>query len=325
MKRLCVFAHWDRDNIIDDYCLYYLKALREIADYVIFVSDSDIEKSGCSKEVQPEIKKLDGLADYVITGRHGEYDFGSYKRGFLLAEEKGLEFDELIWANDSCYGPFYPLEPIFRKMEKKKYDFWGMTKNPCGICVKKGADKVCFYPHLQSCFLVFKPCVFNSSVFRNFVNGIKKEKRKNDVVIKYEMGLYKSLKKAGFKSGVFINAYSHTENSLLTRWDKLVQKYGFPFLKTAIAKNGSYWTGEVKDWDKIFTSGTGYPAELIRKHSQRVLNLYENKYEKMNLYRKVRFRILFHSPLEIRFCVIYLEKHLFKVLNTLCFNKLKKF
>ena len=28
MKRVCVFAHWDKDNIIDDYVIYYLKALK---------------------------------------------------------------------------------------------------------------------------------------------------------------------------------------------------------------------------------------------------------------------------------------------------------
>ena len=34
MKRLCVFAHWDRDNIIDDYVIYYLKALKEASGFL---------------------------------------------------------------------------------------------------------------------------------------------------------------------------------------------------------------------------------------------------------------------------------------------------
>ena len=120
MKRLCVFAHWDRDNIIDEYVIYYLKALREVCQTIIFVSDSDLDPN--------ELTKLNEVADYKIAQRHGEYDFGSYKRGFLLAKEKALDFDELIFANDSCYGPLFPLKPIFDKMATQKCDFWGMTE-----------------------------------------------------------------------------------------------------------------------------------------------------------------------------------------------------
>ena len=105
MKRLCVFAHWDRDNIIDEYVIFYLKALNSVCDYTIFVSDCDLDIS--------ETNKLNGIADYIIAQKHGEYDFGSYKRGFNLAKEKELEFEELLFVNDSCYGPFFPLEPIF--------------------------------------------------------------------------------------------------------------------------------------------------------------------------------------------------------------------
>ena len=42
MKRLCVFAHWDRDNIIDDYVIYYLKALKQVVSTLVFVSDCDL-------------------------------------------------------------------------------------------------------------------------------------------------------------------------------------------------------------------------------------------------------------------------------------------
>ena len=127
MKRLCVFAHWDRDNIIDRYVIYYLKALREVCQTIIFVSDSDLDSK--------ELSKLDGIADYKIAGRHGEYDFGSYKRGFSLIQNSGLDFDELLWVNDSCYGPFYSLKSLFEKMEKEKCDFWGLTEwNFCPVC-----------------------------------------------------------------------------------------------------------------------------------------------------------------------------------------------
>ena len=69
-----VFAHYDKYNSIQEYVLYYLKELRKVADTIIFVSDSNLPES--------EISKVQPLVKLVIATPHGEYDFGSYKRGF---------------------------------------------------------------------------------------------------------------------------------------------------------------------------------------------------------------------------------------------------
>ena len=73
--RSAVFAHYDRDNHIEPYVVHYLRELKKITDSIVFVSDSNLNNS--------ELKKLDGIADKTIAERHGEYDFGSYKRGYL--------------------------------------------------------------------------------------------------------------------------------------------------------------------------------------------------------------------------------------------------
>ncbi len=317
MKRLCVFAHWDRDSIIDDYVIYYLKALKEVCETIIFVSDCNLDSN--------ETNKLNNIADFVLAQTHGEYDFGSYKRGFLLAKEKSLQFEELLFVNDSCYGPFYPLKPIFEEMENKKCDFWGMTQNRYGITnFEESPTKPSIAPHIQSYFILFKQSVFNSDIFKNFINSIKAENAKNDVVTNNEVGLSQLLYKNGFKIAVFINKYRFIHNCLIEKWDKLIAQDNFPFLKTAIIKNGLYFTGEVNGWEKVITQ-TNYPIKLIKQHSERVKNLFENKYSNMNAYRKIRFNLLKNAPLEIRFFVINIERSLYKILNTLCCNKLKKF
>lgn len=317
MKRVCVFAHYDRDNIIDDYVIYYLNALKDVAETIIFVSDCDLE--------QKETAKLNGIADYIIAQKHGEYDFGSYKRGFLLAKDKGLEFDELIFANDSVYGPFYPLKPIFEKMEKKKCDWWGMTKNSYGMKEQKLVYKPKWEPHIQSYFIVFSKKVFTNDVFEAFMLKIKHENKKEDIITKYEVGLSKYLNKNGFKSSVYIDRYWFVHNCMSVKWDEMIKKYNFPFLKTTIIKNGFYFMGEVIGWEDVIRNSSAYPIELINKNSQRLKDLYENKYSKLNLYRKIRFRMLIHCPPEIRYLIILFEKYTFIVLNTICFHKLKKF
>lgn len=264
MKRVCVFAHYDRDNIIDDYVIYYLNALKDVAETIIFVSDCDLE--------QKETAKLNGIANYIIAQKHGEYDFGSYKRGFLLAKDKGLEFDELIFANDSVYGPFYPLKPIFEKMEKKKCDWWGMTKDYCGI--RKVND--CLYdkyePHIQSYFLVFKSDVFNSVQFIEFINSIKKCDDKVSIIIAYEQGLSKILKKAGFVSKSYVNTFLHYNNLVVFHWKEMLEKHNFPFLKISIPKNGLLFWGKQYGYEEIISKKWNYPVIFIKNNVNRLQN-----------------------------------------------------
>ena len=49
MNRICIFAHYDKDNIVDDYVIYYLNALKKDFSKIIFVSDSDLPESETSK------------------------------------------------------------------------------------------------------------------------------------------------------------------------------------------------------------------------------------------------------------------------------------
>jgi lipopolysaccharide biosynthesis protein len=110
-KRITIFAHFDKDNVIDDYVIFYLKELKKISEKIIFVSACDL--------ATVEKNKLDGICEVVIAQNHKEYDFGSYKRGFHYFIENSFDCDEIIFANDSCYGPLYPLKEVFDKMDKE--------------------------------------------------------------------------------------------------------------------------------------------------------------------------------------------------------------
>ena len=106
-NRVAIFAHFDKNNRIQDYVIYYLRELNKVIDKIIFVSDSNISVEELDK-IQPYVK-------HAIVGRHGEYDFGSYKRGFIYAKTNNFLKNcyELIFCNDSCYGPLYPFEDVF--------------------------------------------------------------------------------------------------------------------------------------------------------------------------------------------------------------------
>lgn len=261
--RTAIFAHFDKDNVIDDYVIYYLNALKKVAQKIIFVSDCNLSPA--------ETDKLKNITDEIIANPHGEYDFGSYKRGFLFAQENNLldETDELIFANDSCYGPFCSLEKVFEKMDSKTCDFWGITQSRFGYR-KKG-----FNPtrkrqlHLQSYFFVLKKKVFLSETFKNFINSIKKQNDKSNVITCYELGLSKTLMDEGFIAESFIEDFDNSFNASICFWDKLISEKNMPFLKCSIPRLGNLRYVICDNYEKIVANVSDYPLELIRKNVKR--------------------------------------------------------
>jgi len=257
LKRLAIFAHWDQYNVIENYVVYYLKNLKDITEKIIFVSDCDLPAS--------EIDKIKDYADVSICKKHGEYDFGSYKRGFQYAREKNLleDVDEVIFANDSCYAPMFPFEIMFKKMDAQTVDYWGASKNYFGIKHGEEHPLETNEPHIQSYFLVFKKDVFTSDCFNNFIDSIKKENDKTDVIINYELGITRTLNNSGFRGSAYSPDYPLIHNSSIVLWDRLI-KDGHPFIKTSVLR---YKNSEVVFpflWDCFLKVQTKYPVKYIK-------------------------------------------------------------
>lgn len=184
--RVAVFASYSGDGSLPPQVEPYLKGLRPFVERIVVVCDNPI---GPIRRTA-----LAGLADHVIAERHGEYDFGSYKRGVAWARQAGWldEADDLILCNDSCFGPIGSFAPIFERMDARHLDFWGAT------------DSQEIHPHLQSYFVVFTWHVFQSQTFRDFMSGITKQPNVQEVIKKYEIGMTKTLDAAGFKRGAMV-------------------------------------------------------------------------------------------------------------------------
>lgn len=275
-KRLTIFAHWDKDNIVDPYVLFYLRELSKISD-VVFVSDGDISDTNLV-EVRKICKK-------AIAVRHGEYDFGSYKRGFLDQKDELEKYDELLFVNDSCYGPFYDLSEIFDIVNPEhKLDFWGLFNYiPDG---KK-------YPpiaHVQSYFIVFSKKVFESEIFNNFILSIKKEDEKKNIIRKYEIGLSEILTKNGFTSGTLCSG----DKMFISNRDieNYIKDYNFPLLKKEILFKNPFRIVNLIELlsDIKKTVRPKYDFTLIENNYIR--NNVSNNLEKMFIPFKIDFIIL---------------------------------
>jgi len=185
-KRVAVFASYSRDGFLPPQVLPYLAGLKPLTKAIVIVCDNDLAAG--------EREKLAPFVAHIITGKHGEYDFGSYKRGVACARENGLldDADDLILCNDSCYGPVGSFAPMIEAMEARRLDFWGAT------------DSNQFSYHLQSYWVVLSRKVFISDAFVGFIKGVKKQENVDQVIQNYELGMTKVLTKAGFTVGAMV-------------------------------------------------------------------------------------------------------------------------
>ena len=279
MRRLTLFSFFDPDNQIDSYVIYFLKELNKYSD-IIFSADNYLEKK--------ELDKIKNHTLFCLHEKHGEYDFGSHKRSFDFVSKKNIlkNYDILLLINDSCYGPFQDLNETFNLMENMPIDFWGYTLNN-------------FHPepHLQSYFISLNRKVFLSKTFREFMQSVKKENSRKDIIKKYEHGLTKQLNAAGFKYGsVFQENENDFKHDPARNWEELMKK-GFPFLKRSLLTRNPYHLENLEKIPSIISLiFPNFEIKLIDENLKKYKTYLDTKKKKLTINHFYNPYILFKIP-----------------------------
>lgn len=210
-KRLFLFAGYDKNGIIDDALIYYVSALSKFGDVVVCM-DSD-----CSKT---ETDKLKPYIIHTIAKRHGEYDFGSYKRNFQYARDKKLldKYDNVYLVNDSVFGPMFDMTNTIKDIESKPTDAVGMI-----------ISKHKTHAFMESWFVKLNKKIFTSQWFDEFISSVQLQPTKAKITIKYEHGLTNLIQNNNCSwDGLFTYRGRYTYNKPYGLF-----KHGCPFVKKA--------------------------------------------------------------------------------------------
>lgn len=229
LEKVCYFSTYDKDSIVDEYVFYYLEQVKKSGfKIVVIVSSSYISKD--------DLKRLKLLTIAIIHRSNYGLDFFSWKIG-IEAVPINDNMQKILFANDSVYGPFEPLDTYFEKMENIYYDAVGMT------------DSWEFNYHMQSYFLYIKKNIIKSGILQQFFSSVEVQPSKQKIVMKYEVGFSQLLMKYGFKIGAlaeYLNInniysaskerydYKYRYNQNIVYWDILVKFRYIPFLKRNI-------------------------------------------------------------------------------------------
>lgn len=213
-KIVTVLAMFTSSCKIEEYHLYLLKGLKKISDYIVIVADNPI--------YEEELQKLDGICNAYRFIRHGEYDFGSYKYGYNYLLEHNIlrEDDNLLFINDSNYGPVYPFKNVIDDFKSKECDFYGLS-------VGTNPEK-----YIQSFFIILKHNAWNSDVFQGYINKIKKQLSPAAVVVNYEFTFTKEMITNGYSYEVYCNIKSDKNEFIPTKYGyTLISDYKYPVIK----------------------------------------------------------------------------------------------
>lgn len=251
MRRIAFFAHYDRDGVVDDYVLYYLRELKNVAQRTLFVSDCELRPA--------EAAKLDGLAELVSAERHGEYDFGSWKRAFAYLGDGLEDWDEVVIANDSCFAPIYPFDDVFARMDALDCDFW----SPSVTEIDGKLD------HLSSYFQVFRRPVLSDPGFREFWRKIGRQPNVEVVVAQYEKGLTQLLLQRGYRWRA-LTPIAEVGAFLKTKYfEETLHNYRCSWLKTRLLRHNPFFATNIAT--HLSRMEHLYPRRLIGAHLARVL------------------------------------------------------
>ncbi|MDR0449087.1 MAG: rhamnan synthesis F family protein, partial [Rickettsiales bacterium] len=268
-----IFAGYSPDGAIDETDIFYIRALTRLGD-VIFIADSDIPKS--------ELRKIKNVI-HAEAKRHGEYDFGSYKRGYQYAKKAGLleKYDWVYFANNSVYGPVKPLGPVLKELESRGAPAVGMI----GLGGKGAVNA-------QSWFFGMDRRIFQSDWFARFIGGVEKQKDKMDVVHIYEFGMSRIVALQGFGIEVYEKELYGTSAraksaTLLKRGMPFVKKTGIPYMTRR----------------QLFENVKGDIARMIDGHAKRAGIKYENFFRTNKRKLKYEKSLEKYGPLSL--CTIF--------------------
>ena len=241
MRRICLFAGYDKGYKIQDYVVYMIKELSQISD-VYYMADGVLPPDELFK-IAPYTKMFYGK-------EHKLKDFGSWN--YLISQlgwDKITKYDQLILCNDSVYGPLFDLHNIFKQMENRGYDFWSMTSD------------YAYNYHLHRYFMVFDHQVIVNKTFQNFWKSVPLSYN----VKNCEFELTPLLINQGFVCNSYIRNYK--QKNVLQTPQKLFKEIYPPFIKIkSFMPDNKYTAGSGLRLRYKIRKQTDYDTALINRH-----------------------------------------------------------
>lgn len=276
-KRLGIFFFYDKDGIVDDYVIYMLRDMMPIMTRNIIVCNGELTQEGR--------RRFESLGDVDILVRKNDgFDVWAYKSALeYYGWETVDQFDEVIMYNFTIMGPVYPFMDMFREMDARDLDFWGMTIHngapfdPWGN-LQGGRIPV----HIQSHFIAVRNNMVRSREFHDYWDNRPMIKRYEDAVGLHEAIFTQTFEKLGYQWDVYVDTDDLIDKTFYPLFNMpvdMIKNRKCPIFKRklfindfagAIQENANLCGRELFDYLKEHTE---YDTDMILGHLLRTANL----------------------------------------------------
>lgn len=282
LRRVCLFAAYDVDGVVDPTVVDYLADLSRHAD-VYYLADCEMDPG-----------ELDKVAPYTKDRwaiRHGRYDFGSYS--MLARDLVGWDviegYDELLLANDSCYL-VQPFDEVFARMDATVCDWWGLQATyedfdefayerlgrPLSIeDVEQQMRQIDLWRyndfiHVGSYFVVYRKRVIDDPEFRARLDAVTAQADKTTIILKYEIGFSRLLILGGYHLATFVDGilpyhpvYRESAFDLM--------RDGFPLLKRQFLYENPFSRPDLRLWkERVLEAAPAAHVAAMERNLHRV-------------------------------------------------------
>lgn len=261
-ETLCVFASYSSTTNVSSYIFNYLEKLAESGVDIVFISTAASIGEG-------SLEKLKLFCMQICTRKNAGLDFGSWKAGLLYSGVEWQKYKKILFANDSCYAPLYPMTKILQQD---------------GHGVVSITDSLEQEPHLMSYFLLCHQDVIRHPDFLKFWQDVRMvpTRLKGLIVQLYEIGFSRYFKKRGFdlKATYPIAEIGRelglTETGLQKInpthrfWHYLIEAKKCPILKVDLFKR-FFIPENDQSWRNVIAN-TDYDERLIQEHQNLLRN-----------------------------------------------------
>ncbi len=196
-RRLGIFAFYEKNGIVEEYVLYLLADLKKCLERLVIVCNGNLSEEGR--------QKLEEYSEDIYIRNNKGYDIGAFRYILIdcLGQRQVQEYDELVLCNDTFFGPFISFEDIFRIMNEKKLDFWGLSSQPETIDFWTSSNRI-VPAFIQSFFIVIKKRLIKAPVFWDYWDKMQVEQwNVTQVVINHEQYFTPYFETLGYTWGTF--------------------------------------------------------------------------------------------------------------------------
>ncbi|MBS1092785.1 hypothetical protein JK208_14475 [Gluconobacter sp. Dm-74] len=251
--RVCLFAYYNPDSRLAPHTRHLLNQIASCG-FTIHIAASGLSDATAQLLRDDLANPAAPIPAAVHPRPNTGLDFGAWQ--FLLSKGYADNATEILFTNDSVFGPLLPLRPIMNRMGEKKFQVWGMVRSEAVVS------------HLQSWFLCMTHDALHHPAIQRIFNQPFNDMTKDEIVLHGELGLGLAIKAAGLSTGA---SWSSTRglarllaiNPMHADWRTVLQSGNAPFIKTELLRDNPSGIASIHLWRAEIPDPTFFNPDWI--------------------------------------------------------------